>query len=273
MAQDNCFENTPLEDILVCPNDEFQAGLSPEIYFLPKAFLKTFKLPANTSTYAQAATITQDIEPIVGKGFVKMDLQIDLNSVNTNLVGNRGNKKDQTTLNIFIPGTKAEVLGFKKTYKNLPGIYIAKDNNGKKFVIGTKDQPAYIDELDVNTGQGPEDNNGGTGTIIANCNLYEYTGNIPLNPGSGDVEPESIVVYPASKEIEAGESLQMTAVVFPLEASQDVEWSVVGGTGNNIDQETGLLTTESNATGPITVTATSKVKPAVTEDATITISA
>lgn len=271
MAQDNCFENTPLEDITVCPNDEFQAGLVPETFFLAKVFLKTFKLPTDTSTYAKAATITQDIEAIIGKGFVKLDLQIDLNSVNTNLVGNRGNKKDQTTFNFFIPGTKAEVLGFKKIYKNLPGIWIAKDNNGKKFVIGTKDQPAYIDNLEVNTGEGPEDNNGGTGTIIANCNLYEYTGNIPLNPGSGDVEPESIVVYPTSKEIEAGESLQMTAVVFPLEASQDVEWSVAGGTNNSIEQETGLLTTELSATGPITVTATSKVKPAVTGSATITI--
>lgn len=272
MANENCFENTALEDITICPNDELQAGLVPEVYFMPRAFLKTFKLPTTTATYASAATITDDIEAIIGKGFVKMDLQIDLNSVNSNLVGNRGNKKDQTTLNIFLPGTKAEVLGFKKLYKNLPGIYIVKDNNNKKFIVGTKDQPAYIDQLDVNTGQGPEDDNGGTGTIIANCNLYEYTGNIPLNPGSGDVEPESITIYPATAEVEPGNTLQLTAVVFPLSASQGIDWTVSGGTNNSIDPNTGLLTVEAEGTGPITVTAKSKIKPAVEGTATITVS-
>lgn len=186
MATENCFENIPLEDINICPNEELQAGLAPEVYFLPKPFLKTITIPdldANSS-YEDMGTITADIEPIVGKGFVKMDLQIDLNSASTALVGNRGNKKDQTTLNIFVPGTKAAVLGFKRLYKNIPGIFIVRDLNGRKFVIGTDLAPAYIDNLEVSTGASPEDNNGGTGTIISNANMFEYSGNIPLNTQS-----------------------------------------------------------------------------------------
>lgn len=186
MATENCFENIPLEDINICPNEELQAGLAPEVYFLPKPFLKTITIPdldANSS-YEDMGTITADIEPIVGKGFVKLDLQIDLNSASTALVGNRGNKKDQTTLTIFVPGTKAAVLGFKRLYKNIPGIFIVRDLNGRKFVIGTDLAPAYIDNLEVSTGTSPEDNNGGTGTIISNANMFEYTGNIPLNTES-----------------------------------------------------------------------------------------
>lgn len=178
----NCFENTPLEDINLCPNVELQAGLSPKAHFLPHPFLKSMVVPEldATATLESMGTVSEDIEPIVGKGFIEIDLQVDLNSVGTSLVGNRGNKKDQTTLNIFVPGTRAKVLGFKRVYKNIPGIFIVKDYNGKQFVIGTKDAPAYIDQLEVSTGQGNEDNNGGTGTMISNANLFEYTGTIQL---------------------------------------------------------------------------------------------
>jgi len=180
----DCFENTPYEDISICPNEEVQAGLSPFAYFLPAAFVQTFTLPvlSETSTLEQMGTIEADIVPITGKGFMKLDLQVDLNSVTTNLVGNKGNKKDSSTLTIFVPGTKAKVLGFKKLYKNVPGIWVVPDNNGKFFVVGTDKQPAYIDNLEITTGTTNEDNNGGTGTIISNSNLYEYTGDITLIP-------------------------------------------------------------------------------------------
>lgn len=175
---ENCFENTPLEDILACPNEELQAGLSPEAYFLPQPFVDTMTIPqlSPTSTLQEMGTVSEDITPIAGQGFVKIDLQVDLNSVSTALIGNRGNKKDQTTLNVFVPGTKAQVLGFKRVYKNVPGIYIVKDYNGKMFVVGTKLAPAYLDNLEVTTGVGNEDNNGGTGTTVSNANLFEYTG-------------------------------------------------------------------------------------------------
>lgn len=186
---EQCFENTPLEDILLCPNVETQAGLVPETYFLPHPFIQTMEVPVldADSDYKKMGTISEDIVPIAGQGFVKMSLMIDMNSVTSNLVGNRGNKKDQTTLNIFIPGTRAEVLGFKRLYKNVPGVFVVKDQNGRTFVVGTKDAPAYIDNLEFTTGAGPEDDNGGTGTIIANTNLFEYTGDIVLK--TEDPEP------------------------------------------------------------------------------------
>lgn len=176
----SCFDSIPLEDIENCPNEELQAGLSPEVYFLPKHLVDTFTGPTTGADYASAVTVSTDIVPKANEGFVKLDLQIDLNSVTDALVGNRGNKKDQTTLNIFIPGTKASVLGFKKLYKNVPGLYLVKDYNGNTFLVGTPLAPAYIDNLDVTTGQGTDDNNGGTGTMIANTSLLVYTGNITL---------------------------------------------------------------------------------------------
>lgn len=182
---ENCFEDTPYEDIKICPTEEVQAGLSPKAFFLPHHMLKsgaTAPTPTLLGGLESAGTISTEIEPVDGEGFVEIDLQVDLNSVSTALVGNRGNKKDQTTLNIFVPGTRAKVLGFKRLYKNIPGLYIVKDYNGRTFLIGTDLAPAYLDNLEVTTGQGNEDDNGGTGTIISNANLYEYTGNIVMKP-------------------------------------------------------------------------------------------
>lgn len=181
----DCFTDIPVEDITICPNEEVQAGLSPKAFFLPHNFLEsgaTAPVPTLAGGLEAAGTISTDIVPKDGKGFIQIDLQVDLNSVGTALVGNRGNKKDQTTLNIFVPGTRAKVLGFKRLYKNTPGLYIVKDYNGKTFLVGTDLAPAYIDNLEVSTGQGNEDNNGGTGTIISNANLYEYTGEITMMP-------------------------------------------------------------------------------------------
>lgn len=185
----DCFENVPLENIETCPNEELQAGLSPKMQFSPENFIQTMTLPELTagSTLESVVTITADIVPIAGQGFVEIDLQTDLNSFEAALVGNKGNKKDQTTLNCFIPGTKPKVLGFKKLYKNVRGIFIVKDNNSQTWIIGTKDKPAYFDNFAVNTGTGNEDNNGGTVTVVANTDPYLYTGVIPLK--TEPVEP------------------------------------------------------------------------------------
>lgn len=244
MAED-CFDGIPVEDVKMCPNEEVQAGLSPVVYFIPKAFLdyNSIVLPSKPfANLAAAATVVADIAPLADKVFIKLDLQVDLNSASTALVGNRGSKKDQTSLNIFIPGTRAKVLAFKKLYKNVPGIYLVKDYNGKTFMIGTYLAPAYIDNLEVTTGQGNEDNNGGTGTIMSNSNLYEYTGIIVVD--TGEVAPKSLVVTPGSGVFWTKDfPLRLAAEVLPEGASQEVIWSVAfyEGDGKVVVDESGIV--------------------------------
>lgn len=175
-------EEEILENIETCDNEEFQAGLSPKMQFIPERNVQTMTMPVITaaSKMEDVVTITADLVPVAGKGFVEIDLQVDLNSFEDALTGSRGNKKDITTLNCFIPGAKAKVLGFKKLHKNTRAIFSVKDLNGNRWLIGTKDAPAYFDNFVVNSGQGPEDNNGGTVTVIANTCIYKYTGVLPL---------------------------------------------------------------------------------------------
>lgn len=182
---ENCFENFVHEEVLICPNDDLQAGLSEgEIYYMPTDFISTMGMPTET-TFEGSVTISEDIEPIVGKGFQKLRCQVDMNSLTSDLVGNPGNKKDQSTLNLFLAGFRAKLLGFKKQMKNVPATFIVKDRNGNQFLIGTKLIPARLDNFELTTGQGNEDDNGGPATIISNSIVYAYTGNIPLQPTPG----------------------------------------------------------------------------------------
>ncbi|MFA7448757.1 MAG: hypothetical protein WCY77_09995 [Weeksellaceae bacterium] len=179
---DDCLENFQHEEILNCPNDDLQAGLAEgEIYYMPADFIASMEMPTET-TFEGSVTITEDIEPIVGKGFQKLRCQVDMNSLASALVGNPGNKKDQSTLTIFLPGFRAKLLGFKKQMKNIPATFIVKDRNGNQFLIGTTLIPARLDNFELTTGQGNEDDNGGTATIISNSTVYAYTGNITEQP-------------------------------------------------------------------------------------------
>lgn len=71
--------------------------------------------------------------------------------------------------------------------KNVPATFIVKDRNGRQFLIGSILNPARLDNFELTTGAGQEDDNGGTATIISNAIVYEYTGNIPMQP-AGEVE-------------------------------------------------------------------------------------
>jgi len=184
----DCLENFQHEEILNCPTDDVQAGLAEgQIYYTLTDFISAMTMPTAT-TFAAAVTIADEsLTMLEGKGFQRMRCQVDMNSLASALVGNAGNKKDQSTLTVFLAGFRAQLLGLKKLTKNAELTFIVKDRNGKQYLIGTKLNPARIDNFELTTGTGAEDDNGGTMTIISNSIVYEFTGDIPLQ--TEPVEP------------------------------------------------------------------------------------
>lgn len=270
MSKD-CFE-IPLEDIETCPNEETQAGLSPECHFSPTRNIESIPLPEPPfEKMEDSATIDGSIVMKEEHVYAKIDLQADLNDLNSALIGNKGNKKDQTTLNIFVPGMRAKLIGFKKMYKNVKGSFIIDDNNGNLYVLGTPKKPAYIDNFEISTGQGEEDNNGATGTIVCNDIPYVLKGSYVTNEHPA---PTDIDVTPATEQISQGEWIQMTAQVNPPEAPQDVKWEIEDpGDGMTISKDGLILTTESTQTSVYTVNAVSKVKPTIVGTTTVEVTA
>lgn len=179
-----CFDNFEHEEVSLCPQDEVQAGIIEDLFYIPSDHVDTETLPDPqvATGFAESVTVTTALVPITGKGFQKLRAQVDLNSLTSALVGNKGNKKNQSTVNYFLPGVRAQLVGFAKQMKNVPCIVVCKDRNGNHWQVGTKDNPVYFDNFEITTGQAVEDDNGATGTWMCNTVPYKYDAEIPLYP-------------------------------------------------------------------------------------------
>lgn len=182
MAEKSCFEEFATEDISLCPQNEIQAGIAEEIYYIPVEHVASEGEMSTGKTFADSVTRTGDIVPIAGKGFKKLKLQVDLNGLKSSLVGNKGNKKTQTTLEAFLPGVRAVTLGFQKQMKNVGVILLVPDLNGQLYQVGTKLASARFDNIDADTGKTLEDNNGITLTVVSNSSPIVYEGKITTEP-------------------------------------------------------------------------------------------
>lgn len=183
----NCFDDVAVENLLYCANDETDAGLSENnIYYITEKDVKTLEIPLKSGNYKEAGTISKEIVAETGKGFVRLDCLIDENELTTALAGKTGNKKQSTSLDIFIPGIRAEVLGFIRKFKSDRLIFIVTTRDGRKFVIGNKINSAYMEDAKGSSGKGQDDNNGVSVTLTARAPLLEYTGSIPLKVEKND---------------------------------------------------------------------------------------
>lgn len=178
-----CFEGYEVENIEFCANEEIDSGISENnVFYALEKDIKTLDIPAKSGSYKDVGTISSEIVPEIGKGFARLECQLDENELTSALSGNIGNKKQSTALEVLIPGLRCEVLGFIRKCKNSRMIFIVITRDGRKFVIGNKINPAYIEEANGTSGRGQDDNNGTTVNITARSPLLEYTGSIPLKP-------------------------------------------------------------------------------------------
>jgi len=179
----SCFDDINLENVNHCPNDETVAGLATKLNYIPEGQVETLTLPTVTdaSTYEERVTIAPTgLVPVTGKGFKEIDILVDQNELKTEMVGTKGNMKLRTQIEAFIPGFKAKVVGFLQTHKNTPMIFSIVDSTGTRWVIGDKNNPAFIESAPGTTGKTFEDNSGMTVTITANCPPRKYAGTITL---------------------------------------------------------------------------------------------
>lgn len=181
MANECNFEEIHLENLGYCPNAETVGGTKTTMFYIPMAQLEKFEKPTvtNESTYAERITIGEDgIEAMDGKGFKSIDLMIDESELKSALVGNKGNKKPQGSLEALIPNFTDSNIGFIDTHKNTPMLFVILDSTGKKWAL----PDSFFETADGTTGKTYEDNSGVTLNIIANSKLYVYEGEIEVLP-------------------------------------------------------------------------------------------
>ncbi|MEZ0182641.1 hypothetical protein AB9T89_10375 [Flavobacterium oncorhynchi] len=181
----SCFEDVETEDITTCVNQEVQAGLSEVgLKYVKHEDVVNFPMPVALGEvgydYEKSVTVAEDITFTAGKGWAKMDFQPDTGEGTVELVGNKGNKKTKNGATFFIPGNHKKILGYIKTMKNVPSLYMYKERDGQVRIVGDKNNPAFITEAKATTGKGGEDDKGVQITVESYGIPIVYEGVIQL---------------------------------------------------------------------------------------------
>ncbi|UOX35305.1 hypothetical protein LXD69_07240 [Flavobacterium sediminilitoris] len=177
----NCYDDVVNENLDACINSEIQAGVSEVgVYYGVHSQITTFPMPLSPGdvgyTFETAVTVTEDIVFAAGKGFGKITVQSDMGEVKVSAPGNKGNKKSKSSFDFYIPGNSKKLLGFIRTFKNVPMVYCVTERDGQKRLIGDKFNPAYMSEVEGTTGKGGEDDKGIQFTIEAYSLPIVYEG-------------------------------------------------------------------------------------------------
>jgi|SRR5690606_3428364 len=192
----NIFEDVIYEEISYCDNDEFAGGLVPtEIYYCPIKKIERLVTPMIYGSFESAGKISQKILCVENYGFKKIHALVDTSELTSGLEGQTGRKTSNSDLELMILGTRAQLIGFSRKTRQIPLVFIVKDQNEKHFVFGTLVSPAYVSSFDLKTGKKYEDESGATIKLTANTIIYEYTNELPIiipdpEPDEGDFDTD-----------------------------------------------------------------------------------
>lgn len=119
-----------------------------------------------------------------GKGYFRsFPMLLEKGAVVKRAVGGRGSKSIETTATFYITGADKVQLEWLRDQLNIPGVWLITDKNGTVHVLGSKEDPAYLEEAEMNTGTAATDERGTLYTIRSiTSDPAIYTGTINLTP-------------------------------------------------------------------------------------------
>lgn len=187
-SESDAFAGYMFEDVMFCNVDNL-GGVSTEIFYCFLPFVQTMRLPLRIGTNKNTGTITL-LKCFENRGFHKITAQLETPLLESNY--KPGNAPDTSELTMYLPGTRAELIGLSRKLRDKPFSFIVKDYSDKKFIIGTLESPAYLKSFKISPGKKMEDDNGAELKFRSNAICYEFNGNIPLAPTdiSGDFDTD-----------------------------------------------------------------------------------
>lgn len=121
-----------------------------------------------------------------GKGYFReFPMLLEKGVVSKKVVGGIGSKSVETTATFYVLGADKKELEWMRDQSNIPGVWLIPDKNGTVHVLGTKDDPAYLQEADQSTGTAATDERGTTYVIrhvTSEPAIYEGTINVTPIP-------------------------------------------------------------------------------------------
>lgn len=178
------------EDVLYCDTSDVQGGLSEsEIYVCYQPFISFLKVPGIIASNQYAGQISK-VLCVAGRGFYRIKALVESPNISSDYRGS-GTVSDNSEFSAFLLGNRAELVGLSRKMRERPFTLIVRDNNGKKFLIGTLESPAYLKDFKIESGKKFDDDCGAEISFKSNTLFYEFTGNIPvIDPNAGDFSSE-----------------------------------------------------------------------------------
>lgn len=89
-------------------------------------------------------TMYTPIVPVAGKGFIEFPFQLHKNSLKFESQGENGTGNIKTMLEALVPGFDKDLIGTLNQMRYSAVRIIVELTNGSRFVIGSKNLPAYL---------------------------------------------------------------------------------------------------------------------------------
>lgn len=184
LVEVNAFDAYIHEDVIYCDTNDFLGGIcETEIYYTLISSVDVLKIPSLIFGNEKSGQV-KDLFLKENRSFKKIKALVDTSELKSNL--------DNSDLEIFLLGTRAELIGFKRTTNHRPLVFLLRDNNGKYFIFGTLESPAYIKDFSIETGKKPDDDTGANVKLVSNGSIFEYIGptDIVEPPHIGDFDED-----------------------------------------------------------------------------------
>ncbi len=157
-----------ISNLTAIPCDANAPGVQSTIYLVPASEITTFPAVLGTTGAGDTVTLSGNIDftgQATGLGYFRtVPGVLETGMIEEKSTGELGSKGIETTFKFRVNGMNAAQKEWHKKLINVPLVAIVIDKVGVRHVIGTKDDPAFVQET-----------SGGTGAKLGDVRGIEYT--------------------------------------------------------------------------------------------------
>ncbi|MDJ1500468.1 hypothetical protein [Xanthocytophaga agilis] len=191
-----------LTDLLHVDGDDNTSGVGQYIYVAKEKEILVLPLPdqddssAATGSLADLVTITRDIEMLPGKDFKRIYVTLETGELKHDAQGELDGMSFLNQLDFFMPGSRAEVLGFAQWAKNSSLIFLIPELDGQIRMLGHRAYPAKMIPASGTTGKASADRKGSNFSFksVRKGPAPIFAGRVKTGSGSGASDYQDLVL-------------------------------------------------------------------------------